>query len=119
MGWRRRIFWTLFGGYGAYYLCRANLSIAQPEIARDLDVSRAEVGAIASTFYIVYAIGKVANGVAADRLGGRALLVTGIAGSVVANLLFPLADSLLAMTAIWAAGAFFQSMGWGALVTIM
>lgn len=119
IGWRRRIFWTLFGGYASYYLCRVNLSVAQPEIAEKLDWTKAEVGAIASSFYLVYALGKLTSGIVADRLGGRALFALGILGSAAANVAFPFAGSLGAMTAIWSVNAFFQSMGWASLVAIM
>jgi sugar phosphate permease len=117
--YRRRIFWTLFGGYAAYYLCRVNLSIAQPELEKLLGKSKMEMGIIASTFYGFYAVGKLLNGIAADWLGGRLLFTIGVLGSAAANIAFSLVDSLDAMTAVWAVNGFFQSMGWGALVNIM
>ena len=46
--WRSRIFWTLLGGYASYYLCRVNLAIAQPEMAKQFGWDKAEVGTIAS-----------------------------------------------------------------------
>jgi sugar phosphate permease len=116
---RRRIFWTLLGGYASYYLCRANLSIAQPEIAKAFEWDEPTVGTIASFYYLVYAIGKLVSGVIADRLGGRALFAVGAFGSAAANLCFPLASSLTGMTIVWSINAFFQSMGWAALVSIM
>ena len=67
----------------------------------------------------MYAIGKLCSGVAADRLGGRVLFVIGIFGSALSNLLFPHVDTLTGLTVVWSVNAFFQSMGWGALVTIM
>ena len=116
---RARIFWTLLGGYASYYLCRVNLSLAQPELARAHEWDEPTVGTIASFYYLVYAIGKLCSGVAADRLGGRVLFVIGIFGSALSNLLFPHVDTLTGLTVVWSVNAFFQSMGWGALVTIM
>jgi sugar phosphate permease len=116
---RRHIFWTLFGGYAAYYLCRVNLSIAQPELEKALDASKAEVGAIASFFYLFYAVGKLTSGLMADFFGGRVLFSLGALGSAAANFAFPLADSLVAMTVIWSLNALFQSMGWAALLSIV
>lgn len=116
---RARIFWTLLGGYASYYLCRVNLALAQPELARAHDWDEPTVGTIASVYYLVYAIGKLCSGVAADRLGGRLLFTVGVFGSALANLVFPHVDSLSGLTVVWSVNAFFQSMGWGALVSIM
>ena len=65
---------SLFTGYAAYYICRSNLSVATPLLLAeyaDRGLTKEGMGLIASAGVATYAIGKVINGLLADRLGGR------------------------------------------------
>lgn len=119
--WQMATLTTLFVGYAGYYVCRSNLSVAAPLLLREFashGITKADLGAVASVGVFIYAIGKVVNGVLADLLGGRALFLIGMAGSVVCTLLFGLAAGMAAFTVLWALNRYVQSMGWGALVAI-
>jgi OPA family glycerol-3-phosphate transporter-like MFS transporter len=112
---------TLFVGYAGYYVCRSNLSVAGPAMLEELGPAgfgKAEFGQIASLGVVAYAFGKVVNGVLADRFGGRALFLLGMAGSVAMCVAFGMASSVAVLGSIWACNRWFQSMGWVALVKV-
>lgn len=110
--WRRRIFFTLWATYGAFYLCRVNMSIALPDIMREFGYSKADVGAIGSAFFITYALGQFVNGQLGDKLGARKLITLGILVSALLNISFGFVSALPAMVAIWGTNGYFQATGW-------
>lgn len=117
--WETTTVAALTVGYAAYYFGRANLSVAAPLLldafgAQGLD--KATLGAIASTGVLLYALGKLVNGVGADFLGGRRLFLFGMGASVLAVVWFGLGAGVATFTAAWAVNRFVQSMGWGGLV---
>jgi OPA family glycerol-3-phosphate transporter-like MFS transporter len=119
--WENTTVATLFSGYAGYYVCRSNLSVAGPLMLDELGpqgFDKADFGAIASFGVVAYAGGKVLNGILADRVGGRALFLGGMFGSVAMTVAFGLAGSFAAFAAIWALNRLFQSMGWVALVKV-
>jgi len=118
---------SLFSGYAAYYICRANLSVATPLLLAeyaDRGLNKEGMGLIASAGVATYAIGKIINGLLADRLGGRPLFLGGLFASVVCTAVFAVSGNLWSLAgvgvfaAIWAANRLFQSCGWVALVNI-
>ena len=118
---------SLFTGYAAYYICRSNLSVATPLLLAeygDRGLTKEGMGLIASAGVTTYAIGKVFNGLLADRIGGRPLFLFGLFASVACTVAFAISGNLWSLTgvgifvAIWAANRLFQSTGWVALVNI-
>jgi OPA family glycerol-3-phosphate transporter-like MFS transporter len=119
--WQGLTLGVLFLGYTGYYLCRSNLSVATPSILQELGpsgVDRKTIGAIASTGVLFYAVGKLVTGLLGDFAGGRAMLLAGLVGSVVATIVFGFASGIGALTAAWALNRFMQSAGWGGLVKV-
>ncbi len=118
---------SLFSGYAAYYICRSNLSVATPLLLAeygDRGLTKEGMGLIASAGVATYAIGKVINGLLADRFGGRPLFLGGLFASVLCTVAFALSGNLWtlagigAFVGIWALNRLFQSTGWVALVNI-
>jgi OPA family glycerol-3-phosphate transporter-like MFS transporter len=110
---------TLFTGYAGYYICRSNLSVATPLILTEYGASgitKADIGWVASVGVLLYAIGKVTNGVMSDYVGGRQMFLFGMWASVACSVVFGLMAGLTAFVVIWAANRYVQSMGWVALV---
>jgi OPA family glycerol-3-phosphate transporter-like MFS transporter len=137
--WQRVTVGTLFVGYAGYYVCRSNLSVASPLLLAEYEsagLTKSHIGDVASVGVLLYAIGKLLNGIAADYFGGRRLFLLGMFASVGLTVLFAAAPAvtgplgpaaswlglpvavLLPFTAVWAANRFVQSMGWGGLVQI-
>src|ERR1700755_553036 len=57
--------------YMVTYIDRSNISVAAPAIARELSLSKIELGLVFSAFIWAYAIGQVPGGWLADRFGPR------------------------------------------------
>jgi len=69
--WRWRMFAGFFLGYFVLYFSRMDMSVAAPELAKDLSLSNVRLGTITTTFFVVYGVGKFLNGVLADRANLR------------------------------------------------
>ena len=105
--------------YVGYYFCRVTFPVALPVIGDEFRLSNTQTGLVLSAFYTVYAFAKLANGFLGDRIGGKVMLLIGIAGSVVCNAAFGFGSELAFFVVIWGTNAYFQSMGWLSLVPIM
>ena len=111
--WQRRIIFTLWITYFGFYFCRKNISAALLGIESGLGISNTELGILGTSLAVTYAIGQFVNGQLGDRIGARRLVTVGIIGSVLMNIGFGFSRTLRAMTLLWGANGFFQSMGWG------
>lgn len=122
--WRRATLLTLLIGYSGYYVCRSNLSVTTPLLLDEFGpagITKAHIGAIASLGVLLYAIGKITNGLAADWLGGRTVFLLGAFVSVGCTIAFGLIPGVTAfglLYVIWAVNRYFQSMGWGGLMNV-
>ncbi len=115
--WQRNTLLTLFTGYAGYYVCRSNLSVATPLILEEFEgFTKEDIGGIASLGVLVYALGKISNGLLADFFGGRTLFLLGMVGSVVCTVLFGLGSGLVVFATLWMVNRYFQSMGWVSVV---
>ena len=95
-----RLRWIVFAlGVSAFWLSFFH-RIAPAAIARDLtaafDVSGAALGALAATYFYVYALMQLPTGVLADTLGPRKVLAAGSFIAGIGSILFAAADSLAA-----------------------
>ena len=70
-----------------------------PEIAGDLGVSVALVGQVSTVSLVMIGLGSVFSGPLADHFGHRRTIASGLAGGVVAALLFASAPTYLALLA--------------------
>jgi len=105
--------------YAAYYLARLNLSMALPEISRDLGYSRFMLGLIGGAFSISYAVGQFVNGQLAETFGARRLASLGLVLSALMSGLFGYSEAFIALLVIWGFNGYFQSMGWPSVVKIV
>ncbi|BFG80538.1 MFS transporter [Paraburkholderia terrae] len=70
------IVFMLFLAGAISYLDRAALSVAAPLIAKDLQLTPAELGIVFSVFFMGYSLFCFVGGYAADRFGAKRVLVT-------------------------------------------
>ncbi len=86
---RRGLNWGFLGLlYTSFYMCRYNISIANKSISDEFHFSKSQMGAILTTWALVYAAGQILNGLLTDRMGGKRAMLIGAAGTVVMNFLF-------------------------------
>ncbi|MFN8452577.1 MAG: MFS transporter [Anaerolineae bacterium] len=102
--------------YAAFYLGRVNLATALPAIEIDLHFSPDEISALAGATLWTYAIGQLVNGWLGNRVDTRRMVLFGIVGSTIVNLLFAASSSLPVMVILWLINGFLQSMGWGPIL---
>jgi sugar phosphate permease len=115
----------LFGGYGALYFCRADLSVATPLLIEELGkhgVSHAEaiirMGSIASLGVLAYALGKLFLGGLGDFWGGRVSFLIGLVGATVFTLMFASGLSLPLFSVAWIGNRLTQSLSWAGLIKV-
>jgi sugar phosphate permease len=115
----------LFLGYGGYYFCRSDYSVALPLIIAEevrkgtpANVAQIRLGSIASFGVLAYAIGKFPSGGLADRFGGRRNFLGGMFGSILFTVLFMLGGGFPIFTLAWLGNRLVQSLGWAGLVKV-
>ena len=118
---RQRLLLTalLFVGYAGYYLGRVTVPVALPLIGDAFGYSNTQTGLILSVYFAVYAASKLVNGLLGDRVGGKAMFFIGVIGSALMNAAFGFGQELLFFVVIWGVNAYFQTMGWLAILPIM
>jgi len=123
--WRIRVFAACWTMYATYYLCRANISVAVPELKKLLGggqvTPQAElmVGWIMTGLLLAYGFGQLINGLLGDRFGPRRVATVGMAVSALMNLLFGLAASFPAFLGIWIVNGLFQATGAPSRIKVM
>jgi len=115
----------LFGGYGALYFCRADLSVATPLLADELGkhgMSHGDaiirMGSIASFGVFAYAVGKLFLGGLGDFWGGRVNFLIGLVGATGFTLMFASGLSLPLFSIAWIGNRLTQSLSWAGLIKV-
>ena len=115
---QRIVFGTLLAGYASLYLCRANIDAAGP-LLLEAGYSKAELGSVASSAVLAYAIGKVVLGAVGDQIGGKRIILVAMVGSIAATVCIGLTSGLAMLTLFAVVNRFIQSGGWGGLVHVV
>jgi sugar phosphate permease len=115
----------LFLGYGAYYFCRADLSVATPLLVDELgrhglapNEAMVHLGTLASAGVFAYALGKLFLTGIADLWGGRLAFLMGLGGAALFTLAFAAGGSLPVFTLAWLGNRLVQSIGWAGLLKV-
>jgi sugar phosphate permease len=111
-GGRRRVFAWLYVTYGAFYLCRANLSPAKSTLERSVGLNKAHQGYLDFLFKAGYAAGQWIGGQLGDRYGGRLMVAVGAIGGAVMCAAFGLSSAFWAFALFWVLNGVVQSVGW-------
>jgi sugar phosphate permease len=106
-------------GYVGVYLCRKNLAVAVPLLQTAFGASKEEVGRIATAGTLAYAIGKVANGLIVDRIGGRRGFLLSLVTVAACGAAGALAPGLFGLMLFYALNRFAGSAAWNAMVKIV
>jgi len=105
------VFFTITFGYAFYYVTRLSFSVAKKSIvdAGVFDVT--ELGIIGSALYFSYALGKLVNGLLADRVNVRKFMFTGLFISALINISLGFTTLFWLFLVLWALNGWVQSMG--------
>ena len=105
--------------YTAAYISRCNLAPALDAIAKTFQVSAAEVGLLPTCFALPYALGQVFSGFLADRYPAPRLMLIGLAGSALINVLFSFCPWFPLLVLLWLLNGVLQSLIWTPIVRIV
>lgn len=115
--------WTvamMIVAYAGYYLCRSHFSVAKPLILDEFKssgVTKQTLGDIAALGTLCYAFGKFLFGSLADVVGGRRMILLGMAGAILFTALFGFGGPPLFLMA-WVGNRFIQASGWVGIVKV-
>ena len=84
---------ALYGLGLANIFIRSSMGVLAPELAADLALSPAMLGAIASAFFLSYAVVQIPTGLLLDRFGPRLVVIGLFLLTVIGTLMFALAPS--------------------------
>lgn len=110
---RRRwsVFLSVTLGYGFFYLCRLSFSMAKKPMLDGGVLTEQDMGVAGGIMLLVYSLGRLTNGVLADRANIRRFISWGLLGSALANLALGFTPGALFFTVLWAVNGWFQSIG--------
>ena len=118
---RRRLalFISVTLGYGLFYTCRMNFSVAKKSMLDAGIMSATQMGIAGSALLLVYSVGKLVNGFLADRCNIARFMSTALLLSALANLALGFNTAFWAFLALWALNGWFQSVGSAASVVAL
>lgn len=104
--------------YTAIYIARLNLSAASPAL-KAAGMTSAQLGLLGSAFSVVYALGRLLNGVRSDRTQPWVMISSGLLLTGVSNLLVSVLPPFSGILLLWCANAFAQSMLWSSVLYVV
>lgn len=117
--WRVRVFAATWLSYFAYYFCRKPFYIAKPVLETELGWTTDVLGAIGASYLIAYAIGQFTSAFFGDRVGARALVLSGMLVTASMNVLFGLTSLWILFAVFMFINGLAQATGWPGNVAAM
>lgn len=112
--WRIRTFYSMYIGYLFYYFTRKSFTFITPFLITDLEITKGEIGLLASIMSLVYGVSKFTSGILCDRSNPRYFMGLGLILTGICNILFGLFSSVLMFAIFWGLNGWFQGWGWPA-----
>lgn len=113
------VFAACWATYVVTYLCRVNYSSAILKLSQEMQISSSKLGTVGSTFFAIYAVGQLINGLIGDRVSPYKFVTIAILGTAVLNLGISFSRGYFQLLVLWSLNGFFQSMLWGPLMRIL
>lgn len=110
---------VIYLAYTSIYIARINLSMAGPALIDKGVLDAVKLGTLGSVFSVIYAVGRLGNGIASDRVPPWVMLSAGLGLAGCANLLFALFPPFFAIFLLWSVNAFAQSMLWSSVLCVI
>lgn len=105
--------------YFSIYLGRLNFSASMSSMLQTGLWGKGRLGSVAAAFYLAYGIGQLPSGLLGDRFSSKWMIGIGLSGSALANLLFPLAQTVTGMQVMWFVNGLLQAMIWPPMVRLV
>lgn len=119
--WETIVLSSMYLGYAALYMCRATVIISGPAMLEDptLGLTKTAWGAIVGWGTAGTLIGKISNGVLADRFGGRKVFLISLALCMLATGVFGTLSSMLFFSFAYFMALFAKSAGWPSMANLI
>jgi OPA family glycerol-3-phosphate transporter-like MFS transporter/OPA family sugar phosphate sensor protein UhpC-like MFS transporter len=117
--WQRRILLSTIIGYAMFYFVRKNLSVAMPEMGKDLGISKTDLGLFLTLHGLLYGLSKFANGMLGDRTNARTFMAAGLLLSAVVNVFFGFSSAVFTLGLLWMLNGWVQGMGFPPCARLM
>jgi OPA family sugar phosphate sensor protein UhpC-like MFS transporter len=105
------VFLSATFGYGFFYVTRLSFNLTKNALTEEGIFTTSEIGYIGSALFFTYAVGKLVNGMIADRVNVRYLMSLGLFASSAINLLMGFSETFFVFALLWGLNGWFQSMG--------
>ncbi len=106
--------------YAVAYITRNTYSVTIVVLTGASLLTETQSGLISTCYFAAYGAGHLINGILADKISPRFMMIFGIAGTVCANLLMAAAaPNFAAMLVIWSLNGFLEAMLWAPIVRIL
>lgn len=105
--------------YFMSYMTRLNYAAVVAEIASDTGIAKDILAFPVTGLFITYGIGQLISGWLGDRIPPKWLMFMGLGISTAMNVLLPLSQNAVYMTAIWCINGFGQALMWPPMVKIL
>ncbi|HIK58086.1 MAG TPA: MFS transporter [Nitrospinaceae bacterium] len=111
----------MYIGYAALFMCRKTIVISGPAMLEDpmLGLTKTAWGAILGWGTAGTVVGKLINGVLADRLGGRHVFILSLAFCILATTAFGTVSGVLFFSIAYFVALFGKSAGWPAMANLI
>ncbi|XP_062341742.1 glucose-6-phosphate exchanger SLC37A4b [Osmerus eperlanus] len=110
--YRTVIFFSMFIGYSLYYLNRKTFSFVMPSVMEEIELDKDDLGMIASSQTMAYAISKFISGVLSDQISARWLFSIGLFVVGVINVAFSWSSTVAMFSVLWFINGLGQGLGW-------
>ncbi len=117
--WQRRILISTIIGYAMFYFVRKNLSVAMPAMARDLGITKSDLGLFLTLHGLLYGVSKFANGFLGDRANARTFMAAGLLMSAIVNIFFGFSSAVITLGLLWMLNGLVQGMGFPPCARLM
>ncbi len=117
--WRWRVFASTWLCYAGMYFCRKPFYITKAALGTELGFSASTLGLIGAVYLIAYTIGQFLTAFLGEKVGQRILLLSGMAFSIGANLVFGFTNSTAVFVVFMAINGLSQATGWSGTVGTM
>lgn len=122
MNFKRRnnliIFLVFYIAYVSIYIARLNLSMASPGLM-EAGLSDDRYGFIGTIFLVVYAVGRLVNGIISDKVQPWIMICTGLCLVGISNITISFFRPFIAFCILWGINAFGQSMLWSSILRLI
>ena len=116
---KSNIIWLFITAYTVSYITRINYNAVISEMEIATGFSKTVLSMAVTGTFITYGIGQLVSGVLGDLLSPKKLVLCGLAGTVLMNLIIPFCTSPYQMLAVWSVNGFAQSFMWPPTVKLL